>query len=357
MYMPVQKTVDSESKLDDPSANNVTKINKIDGGGDSVTRADVKLMIMNANGRTGKGNSDKRKNAIHDIIVMHQPAIVFLQEFKWKRIRDETWKKYPIPQNYKMYDESNGEACIMIDANHFVVRDVQDGEIKNILSDLQKTSNNRQKKPFPTEFDPEPRMCLRKVESTTKPTLKLICISWHGEHNIKNKIGDFEFLMFFRQVKNKYKMAMLIGGDFDIDMESIKQYVNSPFKLCEYEAAERRIGRKIIDFYIVSDEITLGYIQWVDLQHDTTVDHPNGILDHDPLLATLKLGVEAEKSTAFLNRNAVSDTKSNRLDLERDTTVVHPNEISDYDPVLATLKHSLEVEILAAYANKHALQS
>ncbi|KAH3752718.1 uncharacterized protein LOC127848126 [Dreissena polymorpha] len=416
MYLPTQTTMNSESNTDDPSeSNNVTKISEIDGGGDAKkqvkdvkvkpsrqkkplkkinkgpvtfsaeeivkkegplslnapTIPNVQLLIINVKGN-GKGKSEdddhidppesRRRNAISNIIHKYKPDVVLFQEFTWVGITGNSWIKWPIPDNYAYL--GNTEASIMSDSRHVVVWDVPAADIDNILTELKRTSNNRLEQLFPTDFTPVSRMCLKRMMVKTKPVLDFICVSWHGPSKkltLEEKIVFFKYLMeFLRHIKDKYNIAMLIGGDFNINMESIKHIDISPFKLCEYKASERRIGR-IIDFYIVSDEITLDNIQWVDLERDTDVVRPNKILDHDPVLATLKPSLEAMAfmdtlwswlSNLFGFRNAVSDTESNWLNLERDTTVVSPNEIPDHDPVLGTLKPILEVERSAAYVNE-----
>ncbi|KAH3752710.1 hypothetical protein DPMN_187336 [Dreissena polymorpha] len=107
---------------------------------------------------------------------------------------------------------------------------------------------------------------------------------------------------------------MLVGGDFNIDMYSIEHLVLPPFRLCVYEASMRRTVKGIVDFYIVSEEMTLEDILWVNLERETTVFRPNGILDHDPVLATLKPSLQAERSAALGSRKFPSPIKrSTRL--------------------------------------------
>ncbi|KAH3752711.1 hypothetical protein DPMN_187337 [Dreissena polymorpha] len=143
---------------------------------------------MNANGKEDKGGTpaDRRKNAISNIIHKHRPDIVLFQEFSWAGINGKTWSKWPIPDNYEY--KGHYDASIMIDSEHVVVQDLPANDIDIILSDLQRTSNNRLKKAFPTDFTPVPRMCLTKVMVKTKPSFRfyLHLVAWDME-NVSTK--------------------------------------------------------------------------------------------------------------------------------------------------------------------------
>jgi hypothetical protein len=266
----------------------------------SDTFESVKIMLMNANGKNDKGGTptERRKNAIQNVILKHSPKIVLFQEFSWKGITGKTWAKYPFPEHY-VY-KGHYDASIMYDSSCITVKDLLSSDIQTILSGLQSSANNRLKRTFPMDFNPVARMCLSRVSTPSKPALDFICISWHGKSNENGggrmkelkKIEYFEYWMeFLRHIREKYKLPIVAGGDYNVDMYSIETYVTSPFKLCIYETSMRRTVRGIVDYCIVTDDLDFTEISWVNLDRDTSVYHPNEILDHDPIVGSLSVSL------------------------------------------------------------------
>lgn len=258
----------------------------------------LKIMIMNANGNDDKLGSptERRKNAIQNIVVKHLPDILLFQEFHWTGITGKTWSKYPFPSNYMC--KGHGHASIMYNVDSLTIQDLPHNEIATTLSGLQSNSNNQLKVTFPLDFAPLSRMCITRVIAITQPAFQFICISWHGNSNengggkMKNlkKIEYFKYLIeFLRNIREKYKLPMMIGGDFNVDMYSIETSLHSsPFKLCTYDALKRRTVKGIIDYFIISEDLSLEDISSISLASDTTVFCPDGILDHDPVIGILK---------------------------------------------------------------------
>lgn len=273
-----------------------------------ATLPSVKILIMNANGRDDKGGSpaERRKNAIQNVVIKHMPHITLFQEFVWIGITGKTWSKYPFPEHY-VY-KGHSEASIMYDDNYVTVQDLPQTDLDTILKGLQANSNNRLKRTFPMDFMPMSRMCICRITAPTKPGLDFICISWHGRSNEKGggrmkelkKIEYFEYWMeFLRNIREKYKLPILAAGDYNVDMYSIEKCVESPFKLCLYEASMRRTVRGIVDYCIVTEDLDVSDITWVNLERDTTVFHPNGILDHDPVVCNLQVSALAATGAAM----------------------------------------------------------
>ncbi|XP_052767189.1 uncharacterized protein LOC128207983 [Mya arenaria] len=233
----------------------------------------VTVLLMNLNGPApangpddnGRPAPDRRRVEFSNIVNEKKPNVVFLQEFSLKNIRGAKWKNYPLPEKYKKIGDK--EACILYDSNLFHDPDDLDDtdftqtNIRNILSELRRTSNNNLGEPFQTDFTPFPRMCLTILKTKTYPTLKFICISWHGWYSkmsVDKRSQFFAYLLeFLRQFKEKYNLPMLIAGDFNVKIEEIEDLVVPPFKLCKYEPSERR-EKRVIDFYIITDELDLG---------------------------------------------------------------------------------------------------
>ena len=108
----------------------------------------------------------------------------------------------------------------------------------------------------------------------------------------------------FRKEQNY--IPILIGGDFNISLDK-KCLEKTPFRICPYEASPRR-EKNIIDYFIVTEELDMKNIKWLNLDSDTVViDHrlikrvepsPRNSMNHDPLIGLLNskpLTLEAEK--------------------------------------------------------------
>lgn len=269
---------------------------------------DLRLITMNANGQNDAvGNCpERRRRAIANIVSKHKPHIVLFQEFKWKRVSGKTWGNITIPDEYSYLHHD--EASIMYDANYITVAVIPRSEIEPILNALQRSALNRLRVTFPMDFVPLSRMSIVKVEANVVSNLKFICVSWHGQYNKLNKqkrIEYFRYLMeFLRNIREKFSLPLLIGGDFNIAIDSIKHCVLSPFKLCEYKVSTRRKKNGAIDFFVVTEDLMLSDVTWIDLEKDTDAKEPNAVLDHDPVIATLscnsnKLGEVISLSSSF----------------------------------------------------------
>ncbi|KAL4239425.1 hypothetical protein ACF0H5_000240 [Mactra antiquata] len=252
---------------------------------------------MNADGRDDKRGSvpERRRQTIQCIVDKYKPDLVFFQEFGWSGIRRKTWNDYPIPEQYEY--TGHRESSVMFDSGMFTKVDtLPAAALDTIVRNLQSNRNNRLQTPFPTDFNPISRMCARVLSTAARPSLKLICISWHGPSNRKGggrmdksvKVENFQYLMeFFRNIREKFKLPILVAGDFNVDMNQIEQFIKNPFKLCKYEGSERRKRLGIIDFRIFTDDLEMGHTNWINLNTDSAAEEPNGIFDHDPIITTV----------------------------------------------------------------------
>ena len=249
--------------------------------------APFKIIIMNADGSSDEFDAvpERRRHAIQAVISKYSPTLLLFQEFKWKDIRGKIWKACPIPDQY--HYSGHSEASMIYDERFVVVDDL--GTItRRILEDLQRSSSNQLKAAFPLEFNPLPRMCAKLLHSRFEPSFSFICISWHGIYKGIDKKNYFRYLLeFIRNIHMKMKVPILVGGDFNIAMKYIREYVSKPFKLYKYTASERRDKKGLIDFFITTDELHLSGTRSIDLEALYPDIHPNGILDHDPVYALL----------------------------------------------------------------------
>ena len=156
-------------------------------------------------------------------------------------------------------------------------------------------------------------MAVAKFQTMTEPFFQFDCLSWHGPWNKLNKqecekdkkvkrthdeeavefscgdavakvrysvgrLFDIEKTSFFRYfmvVMNGFReeqnnIPILIGGDFNISLDIIKD--TPPFRICPYEVSPRREKKfKIIDYFIVTEELDMKNIKWLNLKSDTVI--------------------------------------------------------------------------------------
>ena len=136
---------------------------------------DLKIMIMNTNGKTlGDTSAVKRKQVICDVVKATGATLYLFQEFRWKGINDDTWGD-KLPPQLKYI--GNEEAGILFDKDKVTVENVR-GE-----TDIEKSTLER--------------MCIRKVKTKGVPIVEFICISWHGRSTGKPEklIENFEGML------------------------------------------------------------------------------------------------------------------------------------------------------------------
>lgn len=245
-----------------------------------------KLLIMNVAGPSdGEGSADRRKQTIHDVIEIEHPNLILFQEFGWKGVSGRTWSKFPIDDRYQL--SGNTEASLLYDSNEFLISELPAKTLQSVLDEMKRKDGE-----VPTDFTPLPRMCARIVESKGVPIKTIICVSWHGrysKHSVSELIQEFKNTMkFFKALLSKLKgdLSMIIGGDFNINIKKIKEFVISPFQIYEYSPAKRRSGN-IIDFYITTTNQVLKDVQVLDISKISEAKNPLKVLDHDPVKALL----------------------------------------------------------------------
>ena len=246
-----------------------------------VDRESVLIMIMNAN---GDGKADKRREGLKDIINNVKPKLVLFQEFVWRGISGKIWEKQSLPTHYQYF--GNTEASLLYDARDIIAQELSSTDLRKILEELQRTSNNRLKTPFPTDFDPLPRTCASLVMTIGVPFWEIICVSWHGPytgHSLDQRKTYFQYLLeFLRKVQIRFKRPLLLAGDFNIDFACIEPLIKNPFKSHSYSASRRRESA-VKDYFLTTEDLDLSKIQFVDIgEHQVS-------FDHDPVKACLKV--------------------------------------------------------------------
>ncbi|XP_069124609.1 uncharacterized protein [Argopecten irradians] len=247
----------------------------------------LKVITMNVSG--GKGNGDdsnvdehvplRRRQHIAYVIRENKPDILLVQEFRWKGIKGKTWKDTPLPDRY-VYT-GNNEASIIYDSERFDLKELAQTKLQRPLDELKRKGKVSQ------GFTPLPRSTIRLLEqngSTFLETFKILVVSWHGVHRASDteKKIQFQYLqVYLKELSEREEAAVLLGGDFNINIDLIRGFVSEDFSLSEYEPSERRKG-KVIDYFIVSPELFFENVKYIKLKNVQ-----NRELDHDPVWATV----------------------------------------------------------------------
>ena len=256
-----------------------------------VSFHEVLIITMNAN---GKGTADKRREGITYTVTTNKPMLVLFQEFKWIGISGKIWEKHPFPFYYQYF--GNTDASLLYDTRHIVAEQLSSTEMRRILEQLQRSSNNNLKKPFPMDFDPLARMCISSVTTIGVTVSKFICVSWHGPYRrstVDYRKDYFSYLLeFLRNIMLKFQSPLLVAGDFNIDFQAIEALIKYPFKACSYRPSARREG-SVIDYFITTEYLELTNIRFLDIG-----DHESSF-DHDPLISSLNVLNMREQAKLF----------------------------------------------------------
>lgn len=228
---------------------------------------------MNTAGPSGPGHALKRKQIIDNVITKENSDLILVQEFRWTKV-------WPGDHFEPYVFFGHEEAKIFFNVNKFEATLVDGSRLRQILED---PSNN-----FPSDFTPLPRMCICRVKPKGVPLVEFICVSWHGRYKTKARIIEFQHLLrFLKLFCMKEGLPLLLGGDFNLNINDIQQYIVPPFKVHDYNPLDRRIGN-IIDFYITR-ELEIGPPYPVDIK--TIIPDAYNVLDHDPISCILTLPV------------------------------------------------------------------
>lgn len=258
-----------------------------------------KLMIMNTHGNNDDQGrpSARRKKTIADIVKRVDPVIVLFQEFKWVSIRHAHWKRddaeidptyeyirQPRHESMNIARNRPNEASIMYNNDEIVEVNLVDfADLQNCLTETINV------------FNPFKRMTAVKiaVQISQARTEKFVCISWHGRYTEggTNRLQEFVYLMeFLTSMSESLILPIVIGGDFNIDFNTVQGLVPDSFTIYQYQASRRRRRQGVIDFFICSKlGIRLTSVHSLRrLQRYTEATKPSGILDHDPVMAHLR---------------------------------------------------------------------
>lgn len=253
-------------------------------GGDKNQQT-IKLVTMNIGYNSGGTEVVYiRRDAIANILKMINPTLVFLQENSFSEFKTESniWKSYEIPAKYKL-KYKGFHASFFYDSTTITLTDVGQRLINNIKKKI-KSHDAR------IELD-DGRMPT-VVAKTIQNDEEFLCVSFHGisTNSEGKKRREFRAMLSFATQLSKVKrLPLIIGGDFNIDIQNasseLRKIVDIPIRLIahDYSAFDRREGSLKIDYFLTSDFLKFNEIIPIDWNRGFRAP----IFDHDPVVATL----------------------------------------------------------------------
>lgn len=278
------KTKGKDTSKDKDRASKARKSYNGDTFDVSPNSSSLKLIIMNTGGKnTGEKPTERRKQAIFDVISKSEASLVLLQEFRWVSIHSRAWVEFDWPDNLKY--KGHKEASIIFDINEVVVVQYSQKLLESTLGELIRIGKIQQ------GFTPIPRMCLLNVKTKGVPIVEFMCVSWHGRHN-KAKLEDlkeeFKYLMeYILKLSEKVSLPFVLAGDFNVKIKDIEKLIPSTLFLHRYTPTKRRDEESVIDFYISSKSLIMSDVKTLELKTETKVEGVLSLLDHDPVVASL----------------------------------------------------------------------
>ena len=255
----------------------------------------LKIMIMNVGGKNeGDKPTDRRKQAIYDVVTKQNAALNLLQEFKWKDIRNRAWNGISWSKHFQL--TGHAEASILFDENKVTVEEYSQTLLDDTLRDLIRKGDIQQ------QFTPFSRMCLRKVTTKGVQVYAFICISWHGRHNgakLEDLKEEFKsMLKYSLKLSENLSLPVLLAGDFNLknkDVGAKEVQPTTPLIMCIYEPTDRRTRADIIDFFIASKSLVMSDSKALTLKSETDVMGVLSLFDHDPVVSSMSIRTENEE--------------------------------------------------------------
>lgn len=257
----------------------------------SSSTSHLKIMIMNTGGKNvGETPTDRRKQAIYDVVTNTHATLVLFQEFSWTNIRSRAWKGYSWPEHLQY--TGHNDASILFDINEVTLEEFSQKLLDDTLRDLIRMGDIQH------GFTPIPRMCLRKIKTKGVPIVEFICISWHGRHN-KAKIEDLKeefksMLKYILKLSEKESLPFIVAGDYNVKIKNIETLVPTSLVLHKYKPTERREPENIIDFFITSESLVMSDINALTLKSETDVMGVLSLFDHDPVVSSMSTKTDIE---------------------------------------------------------------
>ena len=162
-----------------------------------------------------------------------------------------------------------------------------------------------------------------------KTKTSFVATSWHGEHrglSDNQKQDKFEeLLIVIKEINSKTKLPVVLGGDFNITLQSVKDHIKRQgLEVYEYKPKNRKT---VIDFFVVTRDVELSDVKAfgdymymnvkVKLRKQVNDHQLSGLLDSSK--QKYVMGSEVEKKKQIFDHDPVQALVTFNLDHTRET--------------------------------------
>ena len=246
------------------------------------TQCGFTCLLANLNTSTPAKNPQNERFRLIQLLLKHD--IILLQEIKisYRLQHCDELKGY-----LKVLDSS--ESGILINETKFgKVESYSTQYLGSLFDGIDKSDVARDFK----EQLRKQRMCVRKA-TLTKGNNSVLIISYHGPYtgmtDLKRQKLYTNLLKAWCLIQSSIgAQHLIIGGDFNFSVQKFRKMI--PYHKhrlsvhAQVNRTEHRKGKKIIDYFVVSESIELRECVMAE-RYDSDPDTLNGYFDHDPIMA------------------------------------------------------------------------
>ncbi|XP_071105095.1 uncharacterized protein [Haliotis cracherodii] len=209
--------------------------------------AEYLILDINANGDSGKGMREKRKQYIAHVLTTQDPLVVCVQEFLWQGIHSRGWADLDVPDHFQY--AGHNEAGFIFDTREVTYSRIDNkASVRNMYDNMVKRSD------IGLEYFELPRLCVHKIKSKGAPNFEILCASWHGPYRVskerKEKSLDSLVKFLLKLKVEEENVPLLLGGDFNFPAAKVKSRLPSDGSLMLNTPDDSSI-----DIFITSSDI------------------------------------------------------------------------------------------------------
>lgn len=262
----------------------------------------VSIGIFDVGGPSAKKGADMRRKYVASLLDRFKPNILLLQQFPWRFSASSMF-------DHRQYEYCGSkEAGILYDRNNVLVLFLNVLWIKERLIEMKQKT-----KILPMKYNlPMSRMCMVEIMCKTMPSLKFLCVSWHGLYKGTTKtyrIDEFRnLLIFLSNIGFRLNRPIIIAGNFNISIAEASTILPNNFIIYQYDPLRKKQG-EYVDFYIGSKKLPLSNMAVGDWEIEENGNDAKNIFHHDPVFATL-LTKHATKPPVYSNQYLVDKTEA-----------------------------------------------
>lgn len=179
----------------------------------------LNIISMNASGRKGRMYNDYRKDKLRNLVENERPDIMFLPG-------DNPGDTFTQTSYQQLLDTTNNETVLLYDSTRLRIRQQPTGpDIKIPNCDFDKVLS-----PMVDVCSPAPASQIVK---------QFICVSWHWELTMEERGSQViyengkQFMMYAQFLAWFTGTEVLIGGDFNLPMDTIMGLITEHNKMVE----------------------------------------------------------------------------------------------------------------------------